>query len=191
MKNLTKWNKAIYLLKTQLWYAPKFHKIGSRTIIFDPLQMDNTRTIEIGNNTFIAHKSWLMGSMEKNEPTLKIGDGVRIGHFAHIVALKSVTIENDVLLADKVYIADSGHSFEDVLKPVLYQPAKILREVRIGEGSWIGENVCIYGASVGKHSVIGANSVVTKDIPAFCVAVGCPAKVIKRYDFEKKEWIKV
>ena len=50
--------------------------------------------------------------------------------------------------------------------------------------------MCVIGAKIGKHCVIGANSVVTKDIPDYCIAVGIPAKVIKRYDFEKKQWIK-
>ena len=54
----------------------------------------------------------------------------------------------------------------------------------------MGENVCIIGASVGKHCVIGANSVVTKDIPDYSIAVGTPAKIIKRYDFNKERWCK-
>ena len=191
MKNLTKWNKLIYLIKTQYLYAHKFNKIGKRTIIFDPLQLDNCNSITIGDNTLIAHKAWLMGNAEKKEPTLVIGNGVRIGHFAHIVGLNAVTIENDVLLADKVYIADSGHCYEDITKPILYQPVKELKPVCIGEGAWIGENVCIYGASVGKNSVVGANSVVTKDIPDYCVAAGSPAKIIKRYDFDKQQWVKL
>lgn len=57
--------------------------------------------------------------------------------------------------------------------------------VEIGEGSWIGENVCIIGAHIGRHCVIGANSIVTKNIPDYSIAVGTPAK---DYDFEKKEW---
>jgi acetyltransferase-like isoleucine patch superfamily enzyme len=61
----------------------------------------------------------------------------------------------------------------------------------IGEGSWLGENVCVIGASIGKHCVIGANSVVTKDIPDYSVAVGIPAKVIKKYNFNKCEWEKI
>lgn len=58
----------------------------------------------------------------------------------------------------------------------------------IGNVAWIGENVCIIGASVGKNSVIGANSVVTRDIPDFCVAVGSPARVIKKFDFSDECW---
>jgi acetyltransferase-like isoleucine patch superfamily enzyme len=60
----------------------------------------------------------------------------------------------------------------------------------IGDGAWLGENVCVIGASVGKQSVVGANSVVMQDIPDYCVAVGTPAKIIKRYSFEKKEWLR-
>lgn len=70
------------------------------------------------------------------------------------------------------------------------QPIKQLNHVRIGEGAWLGENVCIIGASVGKQSVIGANSVVSKDIPDYCVAVGAPAIIVKRYNFDKNQWEK-
>ena len=62
----------------------------------------------------------------------------------------------------------------------------------IGDGTWIGTNVVRVGnIQIGKHCVIGANSVVTKDIPDYSVAAGIPAKVIKRYDFEEEEWVRV
>jgi acetyltransferase-like isoleucine patch superfamily enzyme len=70
------------------------------------------------------------------------------------------------------------------------QPVTFTRKVEIGSGSWIGENACIIGAKVGENSVIGANSVVTKDIPDYCVAVGIPARVIRKYNREKKVWEK-
>lgn len=93
-------------------------------------------------------------------------------------------------MADKVYIADNLHQFENVNLPVIEQPIKQTAEVFIGDGAWLGENVCVIGASVGKQAVVGANSVVMKDIPEYCVAVGAPAKIIKRYSFDKKEWLK-
>lgn len=91
----------------------------------------------------------------------------------------------------KVYISDNLHSFEDIGTPIHKQPIKQIGTVRIGEGSWLGENVCVIGANIGKHCTIGANSVVTHDIPDYSVAVGAPAKVIKRYDFETQQWEKV
>ena len=66
-----------------------------------------------------------------------------------------------------------------------------MRDVVIGEGSWLGEHVCVIGASIGKNCVIGANSVVTHDVPDYSIAVGVPAKVIKRYNFNSKQWEKV
>ncbi|WP_289818532.1 DapH/DapD/GlmU-related protein, partial [uncultured Duncaniella sp.] len=62
--------------------------------------------------------------------------------------------------------------------------------VRIGEGSWLGVGVSVLGANIGRHCVIGANAVVTKDIPDYCVAAGIPARIIKRYDFDSREWRK-
>lgn len=191
MKNLNKFNKGIYYLKTRLLYASRFYNIGNKTILFDPMQIDNPESIEIGENTFIAHNAWLMGAEKSDVPTLKIGNGVRIGHFSHIIGLKCVKIEDDVLLADKVYISDCEHCYEDITTPVLYQPTRIIQEVTIGEGTWIGENVCICGANVGKHSVVGANSVVNKDVPDYCIAVGSPARVIKKYDFNTNRWVKI
>ena len=60
----------------------------------------------------------------------------------------------------------------------------------IGDGVWLGENACVIGVSIGKNSVVGANAVVTKDVPDYCVVAGAPAYIIKRYNFEKKEWCK-
>ena len=80
------------------------------------------------------------------------------------------------------------HGYEDICTPIIKQPIVQKGEVEIGEGSWIGEGVCIIGAKIGKNVVIGANAVVTKDIPDYCVAVGLPARIIKRYNLEKQIW---
>ena len=95
------------------------------------------------------------------------------------------------MTADKVYISDNLHGYEDIHTPIHRQPIVQNGTVEIGEGSWLGENVCVIGANVGKHCVIGANSVVTRNIPDYSVAVGVPARVVKRYNFETKLWEKV
>ena len=98
-------------------------------------------------------------------------------------------IEESVLTADRVYISDNIHGYEDVSIPIKNQPIVQKGTVTIGSGSWIGENVSILGASIGKHCVIGANSVVTRNIPDYSVAIGSPARVIKRYDMDNNNWI--
>ena len=82
------------------------------------------------------------------------------------------------------------HGYEDLATPIMKQPIVQRNTVEIGEGSWLGENVCIIGSSIGKHCVIGANAVVTKDIPDYSVAVGAPAYIIKRYDEINQIWRK-
>ena len=176
-------------IKTVLVYKWQFKKIGFRSMIVNPIEIENAHNIVIGNRVYIGKYSWLYAGKEKG--SIDIKDGSQIGHFFHIVALEKVVIERDVLVADKVFISDSSHNYMDVKKPVLYQDVLLLSHVSIGEGSWLGENVCVCGASIGKHCIIGANSVVTKDIPDYCVAVGSPAKVVKKYDFERNEWVKI
>jgi acetyltransferase-like isoleucine patch superfamily enzyme len=165
--------------------------MGNMTKIYRLLRLENPQNIFIGKNVTVAKFSWLAATPLTNfDCKLIIGDGTAIGHFNHIYATRKIEIGNNVLLADKVYISDNQHSYEDITIPVREQPIKQTANVKIGDGSWLGENVCVMGASIGKHTVIGANSVVTKDIPDYCIAVGSPAKIIKKYSFEKNGWFK-
>lgn len=191
MANINKLSKVFWWVITQSWFKYKFYNIGKGTIVFAPLQYDNPKTISLSQGIFIAEGAWLMGGTKAESMTLEIRDKTVIGHYAHIVAMEKIIIENEVLIADRVFISDCTHCYENIRESILKQDVMILKPVVIGEGTWIGENVCICGASVGKHCVIGANSVVTKDIPDYSVAVGSPAKVIKKYDFIEKKWVNV
>lgn len=177
----------------QLWWLLnfwRFSKLGSRSYIYNALRIDGARNICIGSKVFIGYKSWLASVPLTNgkESSLIIGDGCRIGNFNHIFATTLIRIEKNVLTADKVYISDNLHGYEDIYTPILHQKIRQIGTVEIGEGTWIGENACIIGTKIGKNCVIGANSVVTKNIPDYCVAVGAPAKIIKRYNEKSKTW---
>jgi acetyltransferase-like isoleucine patch superfamily enzyme len=170
----------------------RFSYFGKKSFIYNPLAIGNPQNIYIGNNVAIQYKVWLAANPQTGcgKSEVIIRDGCRIGNFNHIYATSSIVLENNVLTADKVYISDNLHGYIDIQTPICGQPIKQLDKVIIGEGAWLGENVCIIGASVGKQSVVGANSVVTKSIPDYCVAVGSPAKIIKRYSFEKETWLR-
>lgn len=168
-----------------------FFKFGRGSIIYSPLQIDNPFSISIGDHVSIMQNSWIMGGNKKNCITLYIGNKVDIGHYAHIIACFDIKIEDNVLIADKVFISDCSHNYQDINRPIMDQDISFIKSIRIGRGSWIGENVCICGASIGKNCVIGANSVVLEDIPDYCVAAGIPAKVIKKYNKEEKKWVRV
>ena len=165
--------------------------IGRHTSIGKPLRITCPQNIFLGDNVSIAPYAWLAAEPHgKGKASLVIKDGSTIGDFAHIYATNEIVIEENVLTANFVYISDTDHEYMDVNLPILKQPVR-KSKVRIGKGSWLGEHVSVCGASIGKHCIIGANSVVTKNIPDYCVAVGTPAKVIKRYNFDSKTWVKV
>ena len=177
-------------IKALTIYKWQFQAFGHKSKINSPLRIDGKKYIKIGNRVLVQYKTWLacLPLTGTENPILIIEDNAIIGNFNHIYATQKIVIEANVLTADKVYITDNSHSYENLKMPVIQQPIKQINEVFIGEGSWLGENVCVIGAKIGKHCVIGANSVVTRDIPDYSVAVGVPAKIIKQYDFQTEQW---
>jgi len=114
-------------------------------------------------------------------PVVSIGDRCLIGRGSGIVGHFSIEIGDDVWTGHNVYITDQNHGYEDVSLPISKQ-SQPERAVKIGSGSWLGYgSVVLPGVTIGEHCVIGANSVVTRDVPSYSVAVGVPARVIKRY----------
>lgn len=174
-------------------YAPFFRSFGSHSKIVRPLQVKNPRLISIGNNVTINDGVFMIAepSDQKGDDSLLcVGDGTTMGHFNHVVAVNKVLIGRNVLTADRVYLSDNYHGFEDVNLPISWQSVKSKASTIIGDETWLGENVCVISASIGKHCIVAANSVVISDIPDFSMAAGVPAVVKKRYNFEKKIWEK-
>lgn len=116
---------------------------------------------------------------------VRIGKGSEIGERCRISIVNSLDIGEKVLLSPNVYITDCNHEYRNVDVSVVDQGiVQKGQKVSIGEGSYIGINTVIVGiVKIGKHCVIGANSVVTKDVPDYCVAVGSPAKVIRKMGY--------
>ena len=94
-----------------------------------------------------------------------------------------------MLIAPEVFITDHNHGMNPEIKEGYAKQELVVKPVRIGDGTWIGQRVCILpGVTVGKHCIIGAGSVCTRSIPDYCIAVGVPAQVIKRWDTSEKQW---
>lgn len=135
--------------------------------------------------------------LSKNNYVLEIGNDVQVNDYVHIGAVNKVVIGNNVLIASKVYISDHNHgSYNGLLQssPDL-EPSKrpiVSMPVFIEDNVWIGEQVSILpGVTIGKGSIIGANSVVSKSVPPNCIAVGIPAKVIKKFNYNNTQWEKI
>ena len=171
--------------------GPYFAELGTGARLQSPSGIEGIRNISIEEDVVIGFNTFLSARpiTDSDVARLEIGAGSRIGKYNHIYATGNIRIGRKVLTASNVYIGDSIHQYSDVGMPVLDQPLGSLNAVEIGEGVWLGHNVVVAGASVGKGSVIGANSVVVKDIPEYSVAVGSPAVVIKRYDHGTHSWV--
>lgn len=127
---------------------------------------------------------------ESFDPKISIGHRVWATRGVHIAAYREIVIESDVLIAANVFISDALHGYVTANTPYMYQPRGRIRPVRIEYGCWIGQNVVVMpGVTIGRLSIIGANSVVTRNIPARCIAVGAPARVIKRWDDREGRWL--
>ena len=159
-----------------------FAAFGRKTVLMLPLRLEGEGRIAIGDGVFIGSGSWLqtLPDAENTPVAVSIGSGTSVAGACVISAVRSITLEEDVLLARNVYISDHMHRYTDRDTPVRAQGLDKIEPVLIKQGAWLGQNVVVCpGVTIGRGAVIGANSVVVRDIPDFCVAVGAPARVVK------------
>jgi acetyltransferase-like isoleucine patch superfamily enzyme len=168
-----------------------FHGIRCKKVyIGRHVHFEKGKHIVIGANTEIRPFCDIFATEQ-----LVIGERCDIGTRTRLEG--NVTLENDVLVGPDVLICRTDHKYQDIAKPIKdqggYLPMKNGHDrLIIGEGSWIGTHAVVVGdVHIGKHCVIGANAVVTKDIPDYSVAVGQPAVVVKKYNLVDACWEKV
>ncbi len=172
-----------------------FGHYGRNVYIFPGVHIIRPKYISIGDNVTIGNDTDIFVHplrRDSKEFIIQIGNSVHIGRSNILGARKSIILEENVLVGPHVMIGDHSHRYENVDIPVKMQETTEAGPVRIERDSWIGANVFILpNVTIGRHAVIGANAVVNRDIPAFSVAVGVPARVIRRYNFDLKQWVRV
>ncbi len=176
-----------------LWRKHLFKEYHKSVEIKRPILL-TPKYIELGNNIFINYHSRIEGISTYAgviyHPNIRVCDGVSIQQNLHLTCAKSIIIGKNTAIAANVTITDIHHPYEDINTPIEKQRLEV-KEVNIGEDSKVYNNVVILpGVNIGKHVTIGANSVVANSIPDYSVAVGQPARVVKRYDFNLKRWRK-
>lgn len=193
----TGWEQVVRLgaIKPGSRRARRFGAFGQRSVVCFPVAaLFGERYIRIGEGSVIGPYSTLSagvgpGQVLERESVVRIGDRSVIGKGSAIVGHDSVEIGDDVWTGPYVYITDANHGYEDVTEPIGRQFAAT-RPVRIGSGSWLGTGVVVLpGATIGCHVVVGAGAVVADDLPDNSVAVGSPARVVRRY--VDGEWVSV
>ncbi len=164
----------------------RFGAFGEGSVIcFPPAALFNEQYIRIGRDTLFGPQLTLSAGMIPgqemvSDPVVTIGDRCLVGRGSGIVGHLGIRVGNDVWTGHHVYITDQNHGYEALDVPIGRQLMPE-RPVTIGDGSWLGHGtVVLPGASIGRHVVVGANSVVTGDLPDNCVAAGAPARVIRR-----------
>lgn len=172
-----------------------FRSFGKNSNLAAPLSIFHPEFVEIGNDTSIMLNArldcWPSYEGLKLSPRLVIGDRTQIGLNFTAICSDTLQIGNDVLIAAGVMVTTQNHGM-DPESPKSYQHQPLSSApVRIADGCWIGERAVILpGVSIGEKCIIGANSVVTRDIPAYSIAAGMPARVVKVWDFEQHCWRK-
>lgn len=173
------------------YLSAKFKTI-SNTALFDiSTTILNPKYLTIGSNSVIGKRTvisaWPKYNTSFYHPQIVIGDNVAIGDDCHISAVASVIIGSGALLGKKITIVDNSHGrtdYETLTIPPLSRDLFSKGCVKIGENVWIGDKVTICpNVVIGDNAIIGANSVVTKNVPAFSVACGNPAKIVKHCEY--------
>ena len=154
----------------------------------------NPAYVKLGTSVMMAHHSSITAVTGYNskyyQPSIKIGNGTQIGPYNAFAAIDRLQIGDYVLFAPYVCLIDHDHGYKDVTKPIMHQPASSKGPIIIEDGCWLGfGSLVTSGVTIGRNTVIGANSFVNSNIPPYCVATGNPAKIVKKYDFVSKKWM--
>ena len=167
--------------------AGAFASFGRRSVLELPIRLVGERRIAVGDDVYVGAGCWLQtleGPGYAGE--LVVGDGTAIAGSCVLSAAVSVRVGRRVLFARNVYVSDHIHAYEDRTQAVLDQGFERLDPVVIGDGAWLGQNVVVCpGVTIGSGAVVGANSVVTEDVPAYSLAVGAPARIVRRFGVEE------
>ncbi|MBG0781327.1 MAG: acyltransferase [Bacteroidales bacterium] len=192
LKKLVLWmlmpkNQARPRLWVKLFLNPFKHHKGKGSLIRRRTRMDVLpfNLFSMGANSTIED----FATVNNGVGPVVIGDRTRIG--LGCVLIGPVTVGNDVMFAQNVVVSGLNHGYQDINTPPSLQPVET-KPISIGDEVWIGANVVITaGVTIGKHAVVAAGSVVTKDVPDFSIAAGNPARILKQYNSETMQWERI
>lgn len=183
------------MMKTQDNMGSHFYHLGNNVIFEDGVEISRPQEVSLGDLTYVQRDCFFNIPIrrETDHPKIEVWENCGIGKRCVISAVNRIVIQDRVLIGANVHITDHDHEYREVGIPVMFQGVTTTQaEVVIGRGSWIANNCVIVGnVHIGRGCVIGANSVVNRDIPDYCVAVGAPARVVKCFDWINGKWLKI
>lgn len=173
----------------------RYKKFGKRSIIYKPILISGKKYISIGDNVMIRNGARIEAIHTHNnviyDCSIFIGNNTNIEQGFHCTSAGVLKIGNNCDILPYVLITNINHTYNQIDRNVNENDFEV-KDTIISDNCFIGMNAKIFpGVHIGKNVIIGANSIVMNDVDDYCVVAGTPAKVIKKYDFEKKEWLKV
>jgi acetyltransferase-like isoleucine patch superfamily enzyme len=162
-------------------------------VTFGPgVQVLGMKNIRIGRGACIGQDTWLNVCIRDDLVRMQIGTAVLIGRRGVVNTAGHLEIGDYTITGPNVYIGDADHDYRNIQVPILAGGVTDGRCVVVEENCWLAMNSVVSGyLTVGRGSVIGANSVLTRDVPPFSVVVGNPARIVKMYDPSCKTWLPV
>lgn len=178
--------KILWFVRNFIYKLFCFKKAGLYSYIGKPIYFKGLKNVSIGNK-FRLYPLWRFEISDFGSVTIE--DDVSIGQFFHLVSVGSeLIIKKGTVISADVLITNSDHRYTEINVPI-YQQSMNNKTTIIGENCFIGAGAKILaGTTLGKQCIVGANSVVKGDFPDYCVISGMPAKIIKKYDFDKNKW---
>lgn len=181
----------ISFLRTRLIFS------NARIIRF-PIDIRGKRYMEVKKGFTTGFGCRLEAYPQNEEKVLFIGENFQMNDYVHISAMSRITIGDNVLLASKIFISDlshgsySGNELDSDPNSIPKDRPLYSKPITIEDNVWLGEFVSVLqGVTIGKGTIVGANSVVSKSLPPYVIAVGTPAKPIKRFNFDVGRWEKI
>jgi len=153
------------------------------------VQIIGVRNVEIGAGSCVGDFAWLNICVRDDKVRLRIGRSVLIGRQSMVSTGGYLEIGDYCLFGPRVTVVDADHGFEDITRPYGEQTPTLGRSIIVEENCWLAVGAVVAGhLTVGRGSVVGANAVVTQDVPPFSVVVGHPARIVKMYDPVTRRW---
>ena len=179
-RNSLPWNRARIH-----WHLMRRRAFARWPIEGNVLEMLREGRLEVGDGVLFEPGVWITGP---GDARIRIGEGTFLNRNVMVAAVELVEIGAHCMFANGCFVTDGNHRFDDPELPVPWQGFTTKGPTRIGDNVWCGANVVVTsGVTIGDRCVIGSNSVVTRDIPAFSIAAGIPAKVAKAVRYPGEE----
>lgn len=194
-KNIKSFTNNI-LQKLKGGWKRKLAKVGKGCYKGRNVTMQNSSCIYLGNNVGIGSYTYFLPCTyyagRNYSPKIIVGDNTWIGIRNSFAAINGIIIGKNVLFAGYVHVTDHSQGYEDIHTPIIQQPLISKGPVIIEDNCWLGFGCEILsGVHIGKHCVVAARAVVTKDVPPYSIVAGNPARIIKQYNTETQTWNKI